>query len=116
MLTHQGFQCTCYNHGSRNTDYIAIFGEVLGNIEKALKPNLPSKNAISPMVRRIGIAYLMKSHDTKSQKITLAVPFAVLLPNNVRCRRIFHLYRHLAQDFNIEDEEDEIVCQLESAN
>ncbi len=38
----------------------------------------------------------------KRQKITLAVPFAVFPPNNVRCRRIFHLYRHLAQDFNIE--------------
>ncbi|MDJ0531190.1 MAG: hypothetical protein QNJ70_01630 [Xenococcaceae cyanobacterium MO_207.B15] len=38
----------------------------------------------------------------KRPKITLAVPFAVFPPNNVRCRRIFHIYRHLAKDFNIE--------------
>ena len=38
----------------------------------------------------------------KRQKITIAVPFAVFPPSNVRSRRIFHLYRHLAKDFNIE--------------
>ncbi|HHP7230445.1 MAG TPA: hypothetical protein ACFCUY_06255 [Xenococcaceae cyanobacterium] len=39
---------------------------------------------------------------SKRPKITLAVPFAVFPPSNVRSRRIFHLYRHLAQDFDIE--------------
>ena len=39
---------------------------------------------------------------SKRPKITLAVPFAVFPPNNVRSRRIFHLYRHLAEDFAIE--------------
>ncbi len=38
----------------------------------------------------------------KRPKITLAVPFSVFPPNNVRSRRIFHLYRHLAKDFAIE--------------
>jgi glycosyltransferase involved in cell wall biosynthesis len=36
------------------------------------------------------------------QKITLAVPFSVFPPNNIKSRRIFHLYRHLAKEFIIE--------------
>ena len=35
-------------------------------------------------------------------QITLAAPFAVFPPCDIKSRRLFHLYRHLAQDFNIE--------------
>ena len=38
----------------------------------------------------------------KRPQITLAVPFAVFPPHDIKSRRLFHLYRHLAQDFNIE--------------
>ncbi len=38
----------------------------------------------------------------KRPKITLAAPFAVFPPSNIRSRRLFHLYRHLAHEFNIE--------------
>jgi glycosyltransferase involved in cell wall biosynthesis len=38
----------------------------------------------------------------KRPKITLAVPFAVFPPNNIKSHRIFHFYRHLANEFNIE--------------
>ena len=36
------------------------------------------------------------------QKITIAVPFSVFPPNNIESRRLFHLYRHLAEEFEIE--------------
>jgi|GEM_PF-3543405 len=43
-------------------------------------------------------------------QITLAVPFAVFPPHDIKSRRLFHLYRHLAQDFNIE------IVSLANAN
>ena len=43
-------------------------------------------------------------------QITLAVPFAVFPPHDIKSRRLFHLYRHLAQDFNIE------IISLANAN
>ena len=38
----------------------------------------------------------------KRQKITLAVPFAVFPPHDLKTRRLFHFYRHLAEEFAIE--------------
>jgi glycosyltransferase involved in cell wall biosynthesis len=35
-------------------------------------------------------------------KITLASPFSVFPPNNIKSRRLFHLYCHLANEFDIE--------------
>ncbi|ELS01501.1 hypothetical protein Xen7305DRAFT_00012050 [Xenococcus sp. PCC 7305] len=38
----------------------------------------------------------------KRPQITLVVPFAVFPPQDVSSRRLFHIYRHLAQEFDIE--------------
>ncbi len=46
----------------------------------------------------------------KRPQITLAAPFAVFPPHDIKSRRLFHLYRHLAQDFNIE------IISLANAN
>lgn len=46
----------------------------------------------------------------KRPQITIAVPFAVFPPHDIKSRRLFHLYRHLARDFNIE------IISLANAN
>jgi glycosyltransferase involved in cell wall biosynthesis len=38
----------------------------------------------------------------KRPHIAIAVPFSVFPPSNIVSRRLFHLYRHLAEEFNIE--------------
>jgi glycosyltransferase involved in cell wall biosynthesis len=39
---------------------------------------------------------------TKRPKITLTTSFPIFPPTNIKSRRIFHLYRHLTQKFDIE--------------
>ena len=46
----------------------------------------------------------------KRPQITLAAPFAVFPPYDIKSRRLFHLYRHLSQDLNIE------IISLANAN
>ena len=46
----------------------------------------------------------------KRPQITLAAPFAVFPPHDIKSRRLFHLYLHLAQNFNIE------IISLANAN
>ncbi len=47
---------------------------------------------------------------TQRQRITLAAPFSIFPPHDIKTRRIFHLYRHLAHEFTIE------IVSLANAN